>query len=101
MIWYDFTKSFPSLSICYVRSNQGTNPYFKNLKSCINLTFTSQIDLIMDSEVHLLLHSNCHLQVICAKFDVKVSYPHPYENPVWHFVRVNSDHIKTAINLFD
>ena len=30
------------------------------LKSCIDLIFTSQPNMIMDSGVHPLLHSNCH-----------------------------------------
>ena len=33
-----------------------------NLKSCIDLIFTSQPYMIMDSGVHPWLHSNCHHQ---------------------------------------
>ena len=72
-----------------------------NSKSCIDLIFTSQPNMIMDSGVHPSLHSNCHHQIIYAKFDLKVFYPPPYERTVWHFSRANSDHIKKAINLFD
>ena len=63
-----------------------------NSKSCIDLIFTSQPNMI---------HSNCHHQIIYAKFNLKVFYPPPYERTVWHFSRENSDHIKKAINLFD
>ena len=72
-----------------------------NSKSCIDLIFTSQPNMIMDSGVHPSLHSNCHHQIIYAKFDLKVFYPSPYERTVWHFFWANSDHIKKAINLFD
>ena len=72
-----------------------------NSKSCIDLIFTSQPNMIMDSGVHPSLHSNFHHQIIYAKFDLKVFYPPPYERTVWHFSRANSDHIKKAINLFD
>ena len=34
-----------------------------NSKSCIDLTFTSQPNMIMDSRVHPSLHSNCHHQI--------------------------------------
>ena len=72
-----------------------------NSKSCIDLIFTSQPNMIMDSGVHPSLHSNCHHQIIYAKFDLKVFYLPPYERTVWHFFWANSDHIKKAINLFD
>ena len=52
-----------------------------NSKSCIDLIFTSQPNMIMDSGVHPSLHSNCHHQIIYAKFDLKVFYP-PYERTV-------------------
>ena len=72
-----------------------------NSKSCIDLTFTSQPNMIIDSGVHPSLHSNWHHQIIYAKFGLKVFYPPLYERTVWHFSRANSDHIKKAINLFD
>ena len=71
-----------------------TTHILDNSKSCIDLIFTSQSNMIMDSGVHPSLHSNCHHQTICAKFDLKVFYPPPYERTVWHFSRANSDHIK-------
>ena len=70
-------------------------------KSCIDLIFPSQPNMIMDSGVHPSLDSNCHHQIIHAKFDLKLFYLSPYERTVWHFSRANSDHIKKAINLFD
>ena len=72
-----------------------------NSKSCIDLIFTSQPNMIMDCGVHPSLHSNCHHQIIYTKFDLKVFYPPPYVRTVWYFSRANSDHIKKAINLFD
>ena len=49
-----------------------------NSKSCIDLIFTSQPNMIMDSGIHPSLHSNCHHQIIYAIFDLKVFYPPPY-----------------------
>ena len=72
-----------------------------NSKSCIDLIFTSQPNMIMDSGVYTSIHSNCHHQIIYAKFDLKVFYPLSYERIVWHFSRANSDYIKKAIKLFD
>ena len=72
-----------------------------NSKSCIDLIFTLQPNMIMDSGVHPSLHSNFHHQIIYAKFDFKVFYHPPYERTVWHFSQAISDHIKKSINLFD
>ena len=69
-------------------------------KSCLDLIFTSQPNVIMDSGVHPSLHSNCHHQIIYTKFYLKVFYP-PYERTEWHVSRANSDHIKKAFNQFD
>ena len=68
-----------------------------NSKSCIDLIFTSQPNMIMDSGVYTSIHSNCHHQIIYAKFDLKVFYPPPYERTVRHFSRANSNHIKKPI----
>ena len=72
-----------------------------NSRSCIDLIFTSQPNMVIDSGVHASLHSNCHHQIIHAKFDLKIFYPPPYERTVGHFKHANSDHIKRAIDIFD
>ena len=72
-----------------------------NSRSCIDLIFTSQPNMVIYSGVNASLHSNCHHQIIYAKFDLKIFYPPPYERNVWHFKLANSDHIKRAIDIFD
>ena len=72
-----------------------------NSRSCIDLIFTSQPNMVIDSGVHPSLHSNCQHQIIYFTFDLKVFYTPPYERPVWQFSRANSDYITRAINLFD
>ena len=47
-----------------------------NSRSCIDLTFTSQPNMVIDSNVHASLHSNCHHQIIYAKFDLKIFIHH-------------------------
>ena len=71
-----------------------------NSRSCIDLIFTSQPNMVIDS-VHASLHANCHHQIIYAKFDLKIIYLPPYERTVWYFKHANSDHIKRAIDIFD
>ena len=77
--WYlnDVTR-FEGLKIEFLASqfamsqviNEPTH-ILDNSKSCIDLIFTSQPNMIMDSGVHPSLHSNCHHQIIYAKFDLK------------------------------
>ena len=107
--WYlNYVTSFQGPQIEFVASqfamsqviNEPTH-ILDNSKSCIDLIFTSQPNMIMDSGVHPSLHSNCHHQIIYDKFDLKIFYLLPYERIVWHFSRANSDHIKKAIKLFD
>ena len=53
-----------------------------NSRSCIDLIFTSQPNMVIDSGVHASLHSNCHQQIIYAKLDLKIIYPPTYERTV-------------------
>ena len=67
---------------------------------CIDLTVSSQPNLVMSLGIHLSLHQNYHHQIIFAKFNLKVHYPPPYKRQVCHFKKSNMGHIKRAINGF-
>ena len=54
----------------------------------------------MESAVPSSLHSNCHHHIKFAKFNLKIHYPPPYEQEVWHYQKANVDQIKQAINMF-
>ena len=43
----------------------------ENSRSCIDLLFKFQPNMIMDSGVHASVDSQCHHQIIFAKFDLK------------------------------
>ena len=72
-----------------------------NYKSCIDLIFTSQPNLVVDSSIHPSLHENCHHQIIYSKFDLKMFYPPPYERTVWHYQQADTELIKTSLENFD
>ena len=42
---------------------------------CIDLTFTSQPNLVVESGVQSSLHQNCHHQIVFARFNLKVVFP--------------------------
>ena len=65
---------------------------------CIDLIFTSQPNLVMESGVHSSLHANCHHHITFAKFNLKIQYPPPYEQEVWHYRKANVDQIREAIS---
>ena len=69
--------------------------------SRIDLTFTSQPNLVVNSGVHLSLQPNSHHQIIHAKFNLKILYPPPYEPIVRHYQDVNSDLIQRSISQFN
>ena len=100
--------SFEVSELDFITSQFGLSQVIKepthildNSRSCVGLIFTSQPNMVTESGVHASLHSNCYHQIICAKFDLKIIYPPPYEKMVWHFKNANSDHIKRAIDIFD
>ena len=72
-----------------------------NYRSCIDLTFTSQPNLVVDFGIHPSLHENCHNQIIYDKFDLKIFYPPPYERTVWHYQKADTELIKRSFENFD
>ena len=53
---------------------------FDNHRSCIDLTFTSQPNLVADFRIHLSLHENCHRQ---------------YERIIWHHSSIQIEGVET------
>ena len=71
-----------------------------HFSSCTDLTMTLQPDLVMESGVHSSLHRNCHHHITYAKFNLKIYYPPPYEQEIWHYEKANVDHIRRSIDGF-
>ena len=69
--------------------------------SCIDLIFTSQLNLVVESGIHPSLHPNCHHQIVFSKFSLKVQYP-PLQYPqFWHYQEADTEIIRRTIDLFD
>ena len=69
--------------------------------SSIDLSFTSQPNLVIDAGVHPSLHANCHHQIVYAKFNLKIHYLPTYEREVWHFQKADINLIRRAMNEFN
>ena len=52
---------------------------------CINLTFTSQPNLVVEPGVHPSLHPYCKYQIVFAKINLKIYYPPPYYHQIRHY----------------
>ena len=74
--------------------------YIESSSWCIDLTLTSQPNLITESAVYPSLHPNSHHQTIFAKFDLEIFYLVPYFRDVWHYKDANTDLIRRSINMF-
>ena len=80
--------------------NQPTH-ILNNSSCCIDLLLTSQRYLVMESGVHSSLHWNFHHQMICARFNLKMYYPHPYERKIWLYKKAKIDLIQQVIREFN
>ena len=78
-----------------------TTHILKNSRSCIDLLFTFQHNMVMNSGLNASPLRHCHHQIIFAKFYLKVLYPSPYERTVLYFFQANFDHIKRVVDFFD
>ena len=81
--------SFEGSELDFLTSHFGLSQIIKKLtvildnsRSCIDLIFTSQPNMVIDSGVHTSLHSNCHHQMIYAKLDLKIIFLPPYERTI-------------------
>ena len=54
-------------------------------KSCIDLIFTDQPNLIIESGVHPSLHEQCHHQIVYGKLSVSHVAQPPYTRRIWHY----------------
>ena len=66
--------------------------------SCIDLIFTSHVNVVTNSGVHASLHPNCHHQIAFSNFNPKIYYPPPYERFIWKYENANADIMKIAIS---
>ena len=66
-----------------------------NTSSCIDLIFTSQLNLVTESGVQSSLHANCHHQITYV--NLNVIYPPPFEREVWYYKLANSECTQCAI----
>ena len=81
--------------------NEPTNFEPNKKKTCIDLIFSSQPNLVSECGVHPSLFQTCHHQIIYAKINLSFYLPPPYEREVWCYDRAETELINRAISSFD
>ena len=69
-------------------------------KSCIDLIFTDQPNLIIESGVHPSLHEQCHHQIVYGKLSVSNIALPPYTRKIWYYDKADFVAIRKSIKMF-
>ena len=69
-------------------------------KSCIDLTFTDQPNLIIESGVHPSLHEQCHHQIVYGKLSVSNIALPPYTRKAWFYDKADLIAIRKGMEMF-
>ena len=69
-------------------------------KSCIDLIFIDQPNLITESGVHPSLHEQWHHQIVYGKLSVSNIALPPYTRKIWHYDKADFVAIRKSIEMF-
>ena len=75
----------------------GTTHILNNSPSCIDLIYTSQVNLVTESGVYSSPYANYHHQIRYVKCDFNAIHLTPYEGEVWHYKVAISECIQRPI----
>ena len=69
-------------------------------RSCIDLIFTDQPNLVVESGVHPSLHEQCHHQLVYGKLSVSNVKLPPYKRRIWYYDKADFVAIMKSIEMF-
>ena len=69
-------------------------------RSCIDLIFTDQPNLVLESGVHPSLHEQCHHQIVYGKLSVSNIKLPPYTRTAWYYDKADFLAIIKSIEMF-
>ena len=69
-------------------------------KSCIDLIFTDQPNLIIEYGIHPSLHEQCHHQIVFGKLSVSNIALPPYTRKIWYYDKADFVAIRKSIEMF-
>ena len=69
-------------------------------RSCVDLIFTDQPNLLLETVAHPTLHEQCHHQIVYDKLAVNNLAPPSYTRRIWFFDRANVIAVRRSIEMF-
>ena len=103
--WSDDINTKEGLKLFSLTSSNGFSqlineptPIQANSSSCIDLTFTDQVNLSVNSGVHASLHPNCHHHFVHSSFNLNIYYTPPYQRLIWDYKKADVKIIRKALD---
>ena len=72
-----------------------------NSKSCIDLIFCTNKNIISNYGVDVSMFEKCHHNIIFGKINISVPLPPVYVREVWDYSKANVEHINKAMSNFN
>ena len=70
-------------------------------KSCIDVIFNDQPNLLLKSGVHSSLQEQCHHQIVYGELCITNPIPPPYRRRIWFYNRADAHAIQKSIQIFN
>ena len=65
--------------------------------SCIDLTFSSDLNITRNCGIEKKSHEKCHCDIIYVTLDFNVPLPPPYYREIWDYTHASTENIQKAI----
>ena len=75
--------------------------FINESSSCIDLIFSSNVNLTKNCGVEQSLYKSCHHNIIYGTLNFNIALPLPYFREIWDFKSANIECIQKSINNFD
>ena len=75
--------------------------YINESLSCIDLIFSSNVNLRKNYGVEQLLYEKCHRNIIYGTLNFNIPLPPPYNRKLWDFKSTNTECIQKSVSNFD
>ena len=80
--------------------NQPTH-FVNKTSSCINLIFSSDLNITKNCGIEKTIHEKCHHDIIYGTLNLNVPLPPPYYREIWDYKHANTENIQKDISMFD
>ena len=75
--------------------------HYINESSCIDLIFSSNVNLTKNCGVEQSLYKTCHHDIVYGTLNFNISLPPPYFREIWDYKNANIECIQKSMYNFD